>query len=159
MASASAVITSSAPRATPDAGPGELAARLRLVITRTARRLRQEAGTELSPSQTAALATIERHGPLTPSELAQLERVQRPTATRFVARLEDEVLVERTSDPADGRSFTVAATPKGRALMGKLRTRKNAYLARRLQRLDDADLATLQRAAEILERLLEGERP
>jgi len=159
MASASAVITRSATKATPDAGPGELAARLRLVITRTARRLRQEAGTELSPSQTAALATIERHGPLTPSELAQLERVQRPTATRIVARLEDEVLVERTSDPADGRSFTVAATPKGRALMGKLRTRKNAYLARRLQRLDDADLATLQRAAEILERLLEGERP
>ncbi len=159
MASASAVITNSATRATPDAGPGELAARLRLVITRTARRLRQEAGTELSPSQTAALATIERHGPLTPSELAQLERVQRPTATRIVARLEDEVLVERTSDPADGRSFTVAATAKGRALMGKLRTRKNAYLARRLQRLDDADLATLQRAAEILERLLEGERP
>ena len=159
MANASAVITSSATRATPDAGPGELAARLRLVITRTARRLRQEAGTELSPSQTAALATIERHGPLTPSELAQLERVQRPTATRIVARLEDEVLVERTSDPADGRSFTVAATPKGRALMGKLRTRKNAYLARRLQRLDDADLAALRRAAEILERLLEGERP
>jgi DNA-binding MarR family transcriptional regulator len=158
MVSAAAVVTRSAPKATPDAGPGELASRLRLVITRTARRLRQEAGTELSPSQTAALATIERHGPLTPSELAQLERVQRPTATRIVARLEDEVLVERTSDPADGRSFTVAATPKGRVLMGKLRTRKNAYLARRLRRLDDADLATLQRAAEILERLLEVER-
>ena len=145
-------------QATPDARLGELAARLRLVITRTARRLRQEAGTELSPTQTAALATIERHGPLTPSELAELERVQRPTATRIVARLEDEALVERASDPADGRSFTVAATPKGRALMGKLRTRKNAYLARRLRRLDDADLATLERAAEILERLLEGER-
>ena len=156
---ASAVITRSAPKGTTDAGPGELAARLRLVITRTARRLRQEAGTELSPSQTAALATIERHGPLTPSELAELERVQRPTATRIVARLEDEALLERTSDPADRRSVTVAATPKGRALMGKLRTRKNAYLARRLRRLDDADLATLERAAEILERLLEGERP
>ena len=147
-----------ATRSAPDARPGELAARLRLVITRTARRLRQEAGTELSPSQTAALATIERHGPLTPSMLAELERVQRPTATRIVARLEDRGLVERTTDPADGRSFTVAATPPGRALLGKLRTRKNAYLARRLGRLDDADLATLDRAAEVLERLLEGER-
>jgi len=152
------VITGSAPSGTLDAPPGELAARLRLVITRTARRLRQEAGTELSPSQTAALATIERHGPLTPSVLAELERVQRPTATRIVARLTEEELVERTTDPADGRSFTVAATPKGHALLGKLRTRKNAYLARRLGRLDDADLATLERAAGILERLLEGER-
>ena len=63
-----------------------LASRLRLDISRMARRMRQEAGAELSPSQTAALVTIERHGPLTPSELAQRERVQRPTVTRVLAR-------------------------------------------------------------------------
>ena len=145
-------------RRAPDTGLGELAARLRLVIARTARRLRQEAGAELSPTLTAALATIERHGPLTPSGLAELERVQRPTATRIVARLTEQGLAERTSDPADGRSFIVAVTPEGRALLGKLRTRKNAYLARRLRHLDEADLATLDRAAEILESVLEGER-
>jgi DNA-binding MarR family transcriptional regulator len=136
----------------------ELAARLRLAITRTARRLRQEAGTDLSPSQTAALATIEGHGPLTPSELATLERVQRPTATRIVARLEKEGLVERAADPADGRSFLVSASPRGRALLAKLRTRKNAYLARRLRDLDSADLAALARAAQVLERIQDGER-
>ena len=157
MASTS-LVSRSAPRAVSDDRLGELAARLRLAITRTARRLRQEAGTELSPSQTAALATIERHGPLTPSGLADLERVQRPTATRIVARLTDEALIERVADPADGRSFTVAATPKGRALLNKLRTRKNAYLARRFRGLDQDDLAALERAAEILEQLLEGER-
>src|ERR671924_1946745 len=109
------VMARSAPRGVSDDRLGELAARLRLVITRTARRLRQEAGTELSPSQTAALATIERHGPLTPSELAELERVQRPTATRIVARLESEGLVERAADPGDGRSFIVSATPQVQA--------------------------------------------
>jgi len=135
-----------------------LAAQLRLVITRTARRLRQEAASDLGPSQTAALATIERHGPLTPSELARIERIQRPTATRIVARLEEAGLVERVADPADGRSFTVSATADARTLMNRLRTRKNAYLARRLRSLDEQDLATLDRAAEILEELLEGER-
>jgi DNA-binding MarR family transcriptional regulator len=135
-----------------------LAAQLRLVITRTARRLRQEAASALGPSQTAALATIERHGPLTPSELARIERIQRPTATRIVARLEEAGLVERVADPADGRSFTVSATAEARTLMNRLRTRKNAYLARRLRSLDEQDLATLDRAAEILEDLLEGER-
>jgi DNA-binding MarR family transcriptional regulator len=135
-----------------------LAAQLRLVITRTARRLRQEAASDLGPSQTAALATIERHGPLTPSELARIERIQRPTATRVVARLEEAGLVERVADPADGRSFTVSATADARTLMNRLRTRKNAYLARRLRSLDEQDLATLDRAAEILEDLLEGER-
>src|SRR5919199_543338 len=64
----------------------ELAAQLRLAITRTARRLRQEAGGALSPSQTAALSTVERHGPLTPSELATRERIQRPTVTRLLGR-------------------------------------------------------------------------
>ena len=136
----------------------ELAARLRLVITRAARRLRQQGGTALGPSQLSALASIERHGPLTPSELAEIERIQRPSATRVVARLEDAELVERVADPADRRSFTVGVNADGRALMNKLRTRKNAYLAKRLRDLDRADLATLDRAAEILEGFLEGER-
>ncbi len=82
-----------------DSSRTELAARLRLAITRSARRLRQEADAGLSPSLTAALATIERHGPLTPSRLAELERVQRPTATRLVAKLEQDGLVERTAAP------------------------------------------------------------
>jgi DNA-binding MarR family transcriptional regulator len=133
----------------------EVAARLRLAIARTARRLRQEAGVELSPSLAAALATVERHGPLTPSELAERERVQRPTATRIVGRLADAGLVERTADPADGRVSLVSATPKGSALVRRLRGRKNAYLARRLRDLEPQEIATLDRAAEILERLLE----
>ena len=135
-----------------------LAAHLRLVITRTARRLRQQAATDLGPSQISALASIERHGPLTPSELAEIERIQRPSATRIVARLAEAELVERVADPSDRRSFTVGINADGRALMNKLRTRKNAYLAKRLRGLDEADLATLNRAAEILEDLLEGER-
>jgi DNA-binding MarR family transcriptional regulator len=131
----------------------DLAAHLRLGITRTARRLRQEAGGALSPSQSAALATVERHGPLTPSELAVRERVQRPTATRVLARLEAAGLVARACDPADRRSFLVSVTPAGRAMLAAQRNRKDAYLARRLETLDDADRATLSRAAELLERL------
>ena len=135
----------------------DLAVRLRLAIARTARRLRQEAGEELSPSQTAALATIDRHGPLTPSELAVRERIQRPTVTRIVALLEERGLVQRTRDPQDGRSSLVALTPAGSDLLARGRTRKDAYLARRLRELDAQERATLQRAAAILERLLEEE--
>jgi DNA-binding MarR family transcriptional regulator len=139
------------------AGPGsdELPARLRLAITRTARRLRQEADAGLSPSLSAALATIERCGPVSPSRLAELERIQRPTTTRLLARLEERGLVTREADPADGRSNQVAITPDGRALLKKLRSRKNAFLARRMKRLEEDDMRTLDRAADILERLLE----
>jgi len=132
-----------------------LASRLRLAVTRTARRLRQEAGTDLSPSLTAALATIERHGPLTPSELATVERVTRPTATRVIARLEQRGLVERTKDSQDGRVSLISITLAGGDLIRRLRTRKNAYLARRMRSLPPEDLAALERAAEVLERLLE----
>jgi DNA-binding MarR family transcriptional regulator len=135
----------------------ELAGRLRLVIARTARRLRQEAGTTLSPSQSAALATIECRGPLTPSEVAAIERIQRPTATRILARLEEAGLIERAADPADRRSSLLTITPAGRALLRRQRTRKNAFLAQRLDGLEPDELATLERAAAILERTLEVE--
>ena len=57
----------------------ELAGRLRLAIVRTSRRLRQQAlggeGGDISPTLSAALASIDVHGPLTPSELAERETV------------------------------------------------------------------------------------
>jgi len=133
-----------------------LAAHLRLAVARTARRLRQEAEGGLSPTLTAALATVDRHGPLTPSELADRERIRRPTATRLIAKLEDEGLVGRTADPVDGRSFLIAMTPEGTALLREIRTRKDAFLASRLRRLSPEDRATLRRAAELLEEVLEG---
>ena len=136
----------------------DLAVRLRLAITRTSRRLRQEAGTGLSPTLTAALATVDRHGPLTPSELAARERVQRPTATRLVARLEELGHVQRAADPLDRRSSLLSVTPGGRALLDELRGRKTAYLAHRLEQLDPEERAALDRAAAILERLLEDDR-
>ena len=138
--------------------PVETAARLRLAIVRTARRLRQEAGGELTPSTASALATIERRGPLAPSELADLERVKRPTITRVVVRLEEAGLVQRTGDPADGRASLVSITREGSQLLRRIRTRKNAYLARRLSKLDPDDLGALERAADVLEAILEDDR-
>ncbi len=140
----------------------ETAATLRLAVVRMARRLRQEAAEEadgLSPTATAALATIERRGPLTPSELAALERVKRPTATRTLAALPRGGLVERTPDPSDGRTSQGSVTAAGRERLRRLRGRKNAYLARRMRDLPAADVATLERAAAILEGMLESERP
>lgn len=141
----------------------EVASHLRFAITRTSRRLRQEAmavegAGGLSPSLSAALATVAIHGPLTPSEIAERERIKRPTATRIVASLERLGLVDRTADPSDGRASLVATTAAGRELTKRLRTRKNAYLARRLRDLEPGEVATLEHAATILERLLAEER-
>lgn len=146
---------------TVDTALTDSAARLRMAVVRTARRLRQEAAGavgELTPTSAAALATVERHGPLTPSELAGIERVKRPTATRTLRGLAEAGLVERTPDPQDGRSALVSITAAGRERLRRLRGRKNAYLARRMRELPAADVATLERAAAILEGILEQER-
>ena len=133
----------------------ELASRLRMAIVRTARRMRQEAGDELSPTLIAALATIDRAGPLTPSELAEAERVKRPTATRIAAALERDGLIERAADPSDGRASLLSVSAAGRELLRRVRRRKNAYLSSRLHQLDADEVAALERAAEVLEHLLE----
>jgi DNA-binding MarR family transcriptional regulator len=138
----------------------DTAAQLRMGIVRTARRLRQEAAAEatgLTPTSLSALATIDRHGPLTPSELAKLERVQRPTVTRTLGCLEREGLLARTPDPADGRSSLVSVNATGRERLRRLRGRKNAYLAKRMREMSAEDVATLERAAAILEGMLESE--
>src|SRR3954453_21991568 len=99
----------------------DLAHRLRPVIARLARRMRQQGGGDLSPTQGAALATISCHGPLTPSELAARERIQRPTATGVLARLEDAGLGEPTADSIDRRSYLVTTTRAGIELLDTVR--------------------------------------
>jgi DNA-binding MarR family transcriptional regulator len=124
-------------------------------VTRTARRLRQESDSALSPTQTAALATIERHGPLTPSELATIEGVQRPTISRVAARLVEAGLVERLPDELDRRGAQLRVTAEGRRRLREVRSRKTAYLAERIERLRPEDRELLMRASDLLERLLE----
>jgi DNA-binding MarR family transcriptional regulator len=150
------------PRTGPDTGSdpeAELAPRLRLAVTRLARRLRQQADLPgVSPTQVSALSTIERDGPLTLGELAALERVQPPTITSAVARMEEHGLVLRRVDEKDRRVHRVEITAVGRKLLDKSRSRKNAYLERRLHALSLEDRATIERAAYLLETILEEDR-
>ena len=133
----------------------ELADHLRFSITRTARRLRQQGDPALSPTLAAALSTIERAGPLGPSELARLERVQKPTITRVVTRLCDAGLVERLPDERDRRAALLTVTAAGSQALRDLRRQKTAYLAERLGGLEPEEKEVLARASDLLERMLE----
>ena len=144
---------------TPETDPTiELTSRLRMVVARLHRRLRQEANEGATPSQLAALATIERHGPITLGDLAGHERVRPPTMTRIVAGLEEATLVRRETDAGDRRVSRVTITPEGKRLLARSRTRKDALLAALLEHLDADDLATVERVLPILERLVEEPR-
>ena len=142
----------------PQLAEPELAARLRLVLNRLARRLRSQTPEDLSPSLTSALVTIEVKGPITLGQLAVCERVTPPSITRMVASLEQRGLVRREADVDDHRVARVRLTAQGRRTVLRTRTRKTAFLAKRLRKLDEAQRAALRAALPVLERLLEDDR-
>jgi DNA-binding MarR family transcriptional regulator len=136
----------------------ELATRLRLVVMRLGRRLRRHGGGDLTPSQSSALSSVDRLGPLTLGALSAVEGVQPPTMTRIVAALEAAGLLLRQPDPSDRRVVRVAVTPAGAALLAERRVRADTDLAARLQALSADDLAALARAVDVLEHMLEAEQ-
>jgi DNA-binding MarR family transcriptional regulator len=132
----------------------ELASQLRVHTMRLARRLRAEreaSGHTLS--QFAALASIERHGPISPGDLAARERVQPPSMTRIVAHLEQDGLVSRERHPTDGRQQLITATDAGRELLASDRQRRDAWLAQQLDDLTPDEQAKIADVLPLLERL------
>lgn len=138
----------------PVAADAAMANALRLSVMRLARRLRAERPeTSLTLSQLAALATLDRHGPLTPGELAAHEKISPPSMTRILAVLEGRDLVARAPHPTDGRQVLVAVGPAGLELLREDRRRRDRWLAQRMQSLTDDELAVLRQAGAVLDKL------
>jgi DNA-binding MarR family transcriptional regulator len=112
-------------------------------------------GTEtvLSDIQLAALAALERHESMTPGELADHEKVQPPSMTRVIAVLEERGLVRREPHATDRRQVILTVTDEGRDLVQRVRRRREAWLAQRLQELTPHERQTLRAAAPILEKI------
>jgi DNA-binding MarR family transcriptional regulator len=132
-----------------------LAPRLRIAVTKLNRRLRSNALGGISPAQASALSMIERLGSPALNTLAAAEQVRPPSMTRIVDALESDGLVERRVDEADRRSSRVSVTAAGRRELTTIRSRKTAFLERRLAALSEADRTAVANALEILERLAE----
>jgi DNA-binding MarR family transcriptional regulator len=131
-----------------------LASALRMSVTRLSRRLRsQRMDSGLTLTQLAALASLDRHGAMTPGELAAHEKVQPPSLTRTLAGLEEKGLVLRSPHPTDRRQQIVAPTPAGRSLLREDRRRREAWLARQLRDLTADERDLLRAAVPVLEKL------
>ena len=133
----------------------ELPTRLRLAIMRLARRLRQQADADATPSMLSALASIEYRQPVTLGELAEAERVTPPSMSKIVARLQEAELVTRTPDRNDKRIQRLSLSIHGERFIARNRSRKNAYLAKKLRKLDPQEVAKLEAAVVVIEKILE----
>lgn len=131
----------------------EVAARLRLTVARLQRIVRQQAMGGLNLAEGSCLAIIDRHGPLSLSDVASRENLSAPTITKIVTRLEAQGLIERLTDPTDRRVSLVAVSENGAALLERVRSSRTAYLNRKLRSLSEEDLSRILAALPVLEAL------
>ena len=120
---------------------------------RTSRRLRSEAAsTEVSPGQFSVLAAI-LEGPRTVGQLAAREEIQAPSMTRIVNALAAAGMVSRGENPKDKRQVLVSITEAGSATLLRARSKRTAWLARRVAAVTPQERATLHEAALILQEM------
>lgn len=129
-----------------------LASDLRLACMRISRRVRFESSHDVAPHQFSVLCRLE-DAPRTPGELAEIERVAKPSMTRTVAALVERGLVSRQDDPTDGRQVILALTDEGRRTMKAIRRKRDAWMASRVSHLTREEQEVLARATEILTRV------
>jgi len=138
----------------PAATDTAIAGALRDAVGRLGRRMRhQSPHPELSLGQLAALRSLERHRSMTPGELAEHEKVQPPSMTKILARLEVTGYIVRQPHPDDGRQVTVRPSPAGLALLADDRRRRDAWIAQRMRNLEPEEVAALRAALPVLEKL------
>jgi DNA-binding MarR family transcriptional regulator len=130
---------------------------LSLAIGKLVRRLRMEANPgELSWSQTAALARLEKAGSMTTAELARGERVKPQSMGTTLSDLEQAGLVQRRPHPSDGRQVLFALTAEGVEARRQRSIAKRAWLLDAMAKLDAAEQQTLMSAAALIKRLADS---
>ena len=132
----------------------ELAKTLRESIQRLNRRVRQARPVgDLTFSQLSVLTSLQLAGALTPRELADVERVQPPTMTKIIGKLEERGLIARTPHPTDRRQVILSATEQGQAVYAQFEQARNEWLASQLASLAPGERETLAQASEILQKI------
>jgi DNA-binding MarR family transcriptional regulator len=138
--------------------PEVLAGELRPLLLRINRRLRREAlPTGATAGQIALLVTIRERPGIGVRELAALERMSAPAMSGYVDRLENAGLVARSPVAGDRRRVGLELTGEGRKLVRRARAMRTEWLAARLRRLTDEQLAALESALAPLALLLDDE--
>jgi DNA-binding MarR family transcriptional regulator len=136
--------------------PVEVANGLRPTLLHLNRRLRKELGPlGITGGQASLLWAIRSKPGLGVRELAEREGVSPPAMTAYVDRLEAAGLVVRTRSQHDRRRVELALTEEGVRVLRSARSRRTAWLAARLKRLEPQELAAIEDALPALRKLIE----
>ena len=130
-----------------------LANDLRIACQRVSRRVRYESTDELAPHLVSAMANL-RPGPLTPGELAELERISAPSMTRTLNYLDEHGLIAREDHPSDGRCKVVALTGAGQDVLDRIAQARNDWMMHQLEGLSEDERHLLREATDLLNRVV-----
>lgn len=134
----------------------DLAAELRPVLLRLNRELKREIHSlGVTGGQVSLLVSIKQAPGITAKQLAELERVSAAAMSGSLGRLEQAELIERTRGE-DRRCVGVTLTQAGEAVLDSVKQRRTAWLASRLEYLDDAEREAIDAALPALASLLEA---
>jgi DNA-binding MarR family transcriptional regulator len=141
----------------PTLDPLQVADHLRPAVLRTARRLRREQqDLGVSATQVSLLGAIRTNPGIGHGELAAREGITPAALSTQIDRLEGAGYLTREREAqADRRRVGLRLTESGAALLAEVRSRRTAWLATHLARLDAPDLATIDAAASLLLTMLE----
>jgi DNA-binding MarR family transcriptional regulator len=134
-------------------GAVEEASGLRVALVRIYRQLRARSGSDITPSQSSALARIEQSGPIRLGSLAELEGTTAATMSRVIDSLAQRQLIDRVPDPLDGRASLIQLSPEGGALLHGLRVRNTEALRSALAELSPQQRKAVRQAIPVLELL------
>ena len=138
----------------------ELANRLRPILLKLNRELRREIHSlGVTGGQVSLLVAIKYSPGVGVRELAAQERMSVPGMSKFISRLEDAGLVRAEPVAGDKRRVGLTLTADGHRVLRSVRSKRTAWLAKRLRALDDAQLEALDAAIEPLALLLEDDAP
>ncbi len=120
------------------------------------RRVRAAAASqELSLTESAVVARLDRGGPTTIADLARAEGMRPQSMGTTILSLEEMGMVERKPHPTDGRQMNIELTAKGRAMRKAAKSEKNTWLTQAITQLDESERETLFKAGKIIRRLSE----
>ncbi|WP_219470685.1 MarR family winged helix-turn-helix transcriptional regulator [Nonomuraea rhizosphaerae] len=136
-----------------------LAKDLRLAVGRLARRIRQlytnASDDDISFTELAVLSRLDREGPHTSAQLANLEKVTAQAIGTVLGGLHRRELVSRDPDLLDGRRVITAITDAGRAALVGREQVITERLAAAVESLTREEQERLAAALPILVRLAE----
>jgi DNA-binding MarR family transcriptional regulator len=112
---------------------------------------KQDVLSRQGPARLSALSVLVFGGPATLGQLAKVEQVKAPTMSRIVAGLKRSGLARIETDAKDARRIQVSVTPKGERMLQQARQRRIQIVAETLAPLAKKELATLRKAAALIE--------